>query len=168
MHCCCKWDEVLSDAFLVTSGVKQGGVLSPRLFTVYIGDLVDRLKRAGIGCHIARLFVGAILFADDLCLIAPTRSALQKMLNICRDFFSELCLTFNPKKSKSLFFGKNKITPSPLFLGDEPIEYVKEWRYLGATVVSGLSFTLCPEMTYGNCMHHSILFSIHFHVQARL
>ena len=146
MHSRCKWDEVLSDYFLVTSGVKQGGVLSPRLFTVYIDDLVVRLKRAGIGCHMARLFIGAILFADDLCLLAPTRSALQKMLNICRDFFSELCLTFNPKKSKSLLFGKGIDSVSqPLFLGDEPIEYVKEWKYLGATVVSGSSISFCPR-----------------------
>ena len=95
----CKWDDVYSDNFPVPSGVKQGGVLSPRLFTIYIDVLIDQLKKAGIGCHVIGCFVGAILFADDLCLIAPTRGALQRMLNIAKDFFSELCLTFNPKKS---------------------------------------------------------------------
>ena len=146
MLCRCKWDDTLSDSFLVTSGVKQGGVLSPRLFTVYIDDLIARLKQAGIGCHIARLFVGAILFADDLCLIAPTRKALQIMLNICRDFFSDLCLCFNPKKSKALLFGKSRNPlPHPLFLDNEPIDYVNEWRYLGATLVSGSSFSFNPS-----------------------
>ena len=36
-------------------------------------------------------------------------------------------------------------TTHPLFLNIEPIEYVKEWRYLGALVLSGKSFSLTPR-----------------------
>jgi len=37
------WNGVSSERFLVKNGVKQGGVLSPVLFCVYINGLLERL-----------------------------------------------------------------------------------------------------------------------------
>lgn len=102
----CKWENSYSEYFDVTSSTKQGGILSPEIFAVYIDDLVKLLKKMGIGCHIALVFLACILFADDICLIAPTRGALQTMIKVCEEYCKEFCLSFNVKKSKSMLFAK--------------------------------------------------------------
>ena len=75
---------------------------------------------------------------------------MQEMLAICEDFCDEFCLSFNVKKSKALIFGntKNK-TFAPLILKQEPMEYVPNWTYLGATVVAGttLNFSCRREIS---------------------
>ena len=58
------------------NGVKQGAVLSPILFCVYIDDLLLLLAKAGVGCYIGFHFVGALAYADDIVLVAPSASAL--------------------------------------------------------------------------------------------
>jgi len=65
--------------FLATNGVKRGGVLSTVLFCVYIDGLLVALSRANVGCYIGRSYVGALAYADDLVLTAPSASALCKM-----------------------------------------------------------------------------------------
>ena len=62
---CVRWGDSFSDGFSVSSGVRQGGVLSPILFTNYIEDLLSTLD---IGCYWDCLFAGAMCYADDLVL----------------------------------------------------------------------------------------------------
>ncbi len=52
------------------------------LFCVYIDDLLTLLSEAGFGCFIGPVFVGALVYADDIVLLAPTPMALRKMLAI--------------------------------------------------------------------------------------
>ena len=56
-----KWNGFLSGTFSALNGVKQGGVLSPFLFTVYLDQLTLALKKPGIGCHLNGMFVGAFI-----------------------------------------------------------------------------------------------------------
>ena len=78
------WNGVQSDAFPVSRGVWQGGVISPILFALYIDDLLYELEQSGVGCYLDDLFVGALTYADDLTLLAPT---LQKHLGYFNHFF---------------------------------------------------------------------------------
>ena len=96
----CQWRGTCSDYFDVLTGTKQGGVISPRIFSLYVDDLIARLRKRGIGCHIIELFIACLFYADDLCLIAPTRSAMQELINCCQEYCAECCLSFNIKKSK--------------------------------------------------------------------
>ena len=150
MVCRVKWGDKFSDSFNVPLGTKQGGISSPKFFALYVDDLVKRLRNSGVGCHMINLFVGCILFADDLALLAPSRAALQKMINICYVYMSENCLEFNTKKSKVLVFGKSYNFPNlaPLLINDLPIEYVQEWKYLGVTLTNGttLGFSARPDL----------------------
>ena len=63
------WAGLASDYFAVRNGVKQGGVISPILFCIYIDDLLKRLSLSDIGCYICMGFVGALASADDIVLI---------------------------------------------------------------------------------------------------
>ena len=52
--------------------VVERGVLSPLLFAVYIDGIIDKLEGVGLGCRLGNVFVGCILYADDIVLISPT------------------------------------------------------------------------------------------------
>ena len=66
-----KWDNSVSSHFCVSNGVKQGGVLSPILFTNYINNLFNVLKSTGPGCNVGNIFADAFGNADDIILLAP-------------------------------------------------------------------------------------------------
>ena len=100
-----RWGNAKSDCFSITNGTRQGSVLSPAFFSVYIDDLLVKLRQLGVGCHIGDMFFGAAGFADDLILLAPCRKAMEMMLELCENFAKDNNLQFstdtNPAKSKS-------------------------------------------------------------------
>jgi len=61
----------MTDYFTALNGVKQGAVLSPMLYCVYVDDLLLILSKVGVDCFIGLHFVGALAYADDLVLLAP-------------------------------------------------------------------------------------------------
>ena len=59
-----RWQSTLSEPFGVSNGVRQGGVLSLILFTIYIDDLLLNLHQLCVGCFWNKHFVGALCYAD--------------------------------------------------------------------------------------------------------
>ena len=150
MACRVRWDDTFSEYFSVPLGTKQGGISSPGLFSLYINDMILELRKLGVGCHLIKLFVGCILFADDLALMAPTRAALQKMIDVCSLFMDTNCLQFNAKKSKVMVFGRSHKETDILHLtiDGNALDYVTEWKYLGVTLSTGmrLCFNARPDL----------------------
>ena len=99
------WNNIVSNAFVVRNGIKQGGILSPLLFCIYFDELLLRLKNAGIGCWIGSVYVGALAYADDLSLLAPTIGAMHSMLAICDSYAKEFNVIFNASKTKCMCLG---------------------------------------------------------------
>ena len=128
-----QWGSSMSMLCSVSNGVKQGGVLSPILFTVYIDELLSRLSAARLGCYIGNVFCGALGYADDITLLAPTLSSLKYMLKICHQFADEYDVLFNSAKSKLLYFGRSDSRPtiSPVQFNGSVIEVVKYEKHLG-------------------------------------
>ena len=97
--------DAISGFFNVMSVVRQGNILSPRLFTVLINIVIVKLKDSGVGCSINNIFIGCILYADDIIVLSATVSGLQEMLNICNKTIMDMDLSFNCKKSVCIRFG---------------------------------------------------------------
>ena len=105
-QCRIKWGGAVSSSFSVKNGVKQGGVLSPRLFNIYLDVLLCRLKMSGMGCYYGNLYVGSLAYADDV-LLSPTLESLKGMLKICEQYSRDFNITFNASETKLMLFGKN-------------------------------------------------------------
>lgn len=126
---CVQFGDGTSDYFSVGNGVKQGGILSPILFTMYIDVLIEKLRHSGVGCYLGNTFAGALGYADDIILLAPTQFAMRKMLSICEEFSREYGLLFNSDKSKIIVFGTEV---QPVFhLNGKNIDVVKNESHLG-------------------------------------
>ena len=134
-----KWGKARSRSFGIVNGTRQGSVLSPALFSVYMDKLIMRLRRSGVGCHLGEVFCGVTGYADDLLLLAPSRSAMETMLRICEDYADENNLEFStdpdPAKSKSkcIFLQGNMKQPKPvnLKLYGVDLPWVKTATHLG-------------------------------------
>ena len=94
-----------STSFTITNGTRQGSVLSPVIFSVYLDDLLRELRRLQLGCSIGGCWFGACGYADDLIIMAPNREVLQRMLDICEDYAVDHNLTIStdpvPARSKA-------------------------------------------------------------------
>ena len=134
-----KWNDVNSFSFTVGSGVRQG-VLSPHLFAIYVNDLILTLRKLNVGCHVIDIFLASIIYADDICLMAPCRSSLQILLNACESYGLSWCLSYNPSKSRIMQFGKNVVKTEFTMYGNL-LEFVNEYKYLGVFVVAGKQFS---------------------------
>ena len=143
MMCNVKWGNELSYDFCVPLGIKQGGINSPDFFGCYVDGVSNILRDAQIGCHMLGVFIAMILFADDMCLLAPTRAALQKMIKHCAEYCTKYGLTFNASKSKIVLFSRQAIDKDslcPVLLNGAAIDYVDSIKYLGATIESRKGF----------------------------
>lgn len=100
-----RWNGFNSGVFKVFSGVRQGGILSPSLFNLYVNTIIGILRGSDFGCHFYSCYVGCIVYADDILLLTLSILDLQCMLDICGFEGSLLGLSFNAKKSHCLVIG---------------------------------------------------------------
>jgi len=68
-----------SDNFSICNGVRQGGILSPFLFGVYIDELSLCLQTVKEGCQLSYKLINHLLFADDAVVFAPSAKGLQQL-----------------------------------------------------------------------------------------
>ena len=67
---CVRLDGKCTNLFKTASGVRQGDVLSPTLFSLFINGLVEELNELNLGIKIEETHIFALLYADDIALIA--------------------------------------------------------------------------------------------------
>ena len=135
------WNSVKSNSFSVQNGVRQGAILSAVLFTVYVDELLLRLKRLQVGCQIDGEYAGALAYADDIALLCPTISGLKQMIHTLEEFGEEFKMKFNPTKTKCMLFPKsrkNACVLSEVFVAGRQLEWVDSFRHLGAIITSDL------------------------------
>ena len=83
----------------MSDGIRQGSIISPYLFKIYVDDLIRRLSCSRVGCHIGGESLNNFSYADDLAILAPSAGALNCLLQICTAFAEENLIKYNPTKT---------------------------------------------------------------------
>ena len=83
MYVCIRWNGFYSSSFSVHGGVRQGSVLSPMLFNLYVNKFITCLKMSGAGRYFVNCYVGCIMYADDLLPLSGSVLGLQALLDTC-------------------------------------------------------------------------------------
>jgi hypothetical protein len=131
------FNGMTSSDIQIKRSVRQGSVLGPWLYMVFIHNLSVTLHSSPFGCKLGQVSCGGILQADDIAIMALTPFALQELIKICEVYSNTWRYKYNPVKSKVIVFGetqrsKQKAQHERKFtLYDKAIEEVIECSHVG-------------------------------------
>ena len=124
------------------TGVKQGSVLSPHLFNMYMDELVLHMKAGSYGCYMAQRYMGVLLYADDIVLLSPSPHGLKHMLETFSRFARYRDIKINVLKSCCVRFGPDTEEFPTFIHNSSPLPHLQVVKYLGIDMREGgaLSF----------------------------
>ena len=148
----------VSESFSVTNGVKQGCVLAPTLFSIFLSAMLDEAFRdMGDGVYIqsrqnadlfnvahfraktktTRILMRELLFADDSALVAHSAEEMQKIVDAFSDASKKFGLKINIKKTEVLYQSNSTRTrEEDIMVDGNKLNSVLEFTYLGSTISS--------------------------------
>src|SRR6266516_1440953 len=133
-----KWNGILSEPVFLSSGVRQGGVLSPLLFSAYVDVVLSELGKSSLGCFINKRCFNSFMYADDLILLSISVADLQSLLSLSVEIFGTLDLQINAKTTVCLRIGKRWRAPChPMSVVGLNLDWVDETKYLGIVIKGG-------------------------------
>jgi hypothetical protein len=97
--------EERSEFFSIEVGLRQGCILSPILFLLFINGLGEEIKKLGLGVKHGRSRVSLLMFADDIVLIAENKEDLEKIMEVTFEYSKRWRFSFNYDKCAVLVFG---------------------------------------------------------------
>ena len=115
----------------MANGVKQGVVISPFFYSLYIDPLLDRLRMSGFGCHIKGVDMGALSYADDITIMCPSIGGLNEMLKICHNFAQSNSIIFNNKKTVCIKSGREIVKKEKAVLNTHVLKWMDKVKHLG-------------------------------------
>ena len=125
-------------------GVRQGCLLSPLLFSLMITEVATKIAergRAGYQFIPGGREIFSLLFADDIVLVGTTPTGLQNQINSLEMASLELGLQVNLDKTKVMVFRRGGYLGGRerWFFGNDKLEVVNSYKYLGYTLTTKLS-----------------------------
>ena len=137
---CIVWKGELGEYIHVQQGVRQGGILSPFLFKLYIDDILYEICNSHEGCRLGLKRMNVLAYADDIVLLANTKDQLDIPYGILNLGMEERKLSINKNKTKYMIFNKKSdIILNSIGLKQDNFEIVSEYKYLGHMIQENLS-----------------------------
>ena len=136
-----KVGEERSKPFRVACGLRQGCILPPLLFSLYINSLVSKLKEADVGVMCRGQLISALLYVDDAAIFAKDEELMRKGLYILAKWCEEWSVEVNIEKCGVMHLSRKGVKRSDkrFHVGGEEIKVMEEYKYLGCVVDEYLS-----------------------------
>jgi hypothetical protein len=148
---CVKVNNHYTPWFNVTFGVRQGDVLSPTLFSLYINDFSQAIQESGVGVEVGESRLGVLLYADDICLIAETEEDLQILLDIADVWCRQWRMQISVEKTSVVHFRKlsKPVTQFEFKCGNTHLSIAHSYKYLGCILDQYMDFTVTANTLAG-------------------
>ena len=138
---CLKMGDEITPQFRTYCGVRQGCILSPKLFNLFINDIPGIFDDSCCPVALGRVSVSCLMYADDLVIFSESAGGLQNCLNKLHRYTKKWGLKLNLKKTKVLIFRGGGRRPSDTFyFGHQQVHIQKNYKYLGTTISDTGSF----------------------------
>ena len=139
---CININNYITNQFKINRGVKQGCIMSPTLFNIFINDLKDNLDEVNTDSPLLNnTIVNSVLYADDLALISTTQAGLQTSLNALEQYCAQWKLAVNLSKTQVVIFSSSYLRQNYSFsFGNQNIQIGTSYTYLGIAIKSNGSF----------------------------
>lgn len=124
-----------TEKFPIKKGVRQGDTISPKLFTACLEGVFRKLDWDELGIRVDGEYLSNLRFADDIVLISESGEDLQRMIQDLHSESSAVGLKINMKKSKVM--SNCQAVRHAFRLGNEILEQVDEYNYLGQVITAG-------------------------------
>ena len=134
VQACVKVNDRYTNWFQVSCGLKQGCILSPLLFSMYINDLASDLEQLNMGIRIGGQQVAIMMYADDIVLLSSSPEGLQHMADRLYSWCSTWKLQVNLDKTKIMHVRPGPKSNRTSFLfkyGQQDISITDKYVYLG-------------------------------------
>jgi hypothetical protein len=127
-------------AFAIKQGLRQGGVMSPVLFNVYMDEIMKECRthtnKLNVGYkNMMQVGISECAFADDMVILSGSELGLQRNVNIWNDMLKKYDMKINVQKSKVMMTATEEEELKTEIEG-EKMDQVKEFKYLGVVIQS--------------------------------
>ena len=135
---CVKVNGHITQSFSTNIGVKQGCVLSPKLFNMFINDIPSIFDDSCDPVDIYDDKLSCLMYADDIVLLSASENGLQTSLNHLRSYLRKWKLELNTEKTQVIVFNKSGrlFNKFKLYYDNSQLAVVSEYKYMGLTIRS--------------------------------
>ena len=150
LESCVRTPGGITDYFKCSIGTRQGCMLSPTLFSLYVGELITMLDEAGCRGTFVNEDINniiALMFADDVVAGADTVGRLQKTIDVIAAFCKKWGLIVNLSKTKVMVFrnGGTLRQNEKWYFNGSRLEVVSMYKYLGVVFTPKLVWSECQK-----------------------